>query len=169
MSPFDTPLLGLACRIFLGAAYADGLACAPAAVVRYADLPAEGAPEGAPEAWCETDGVYHPLPQGGFTLRLGSTAYPHLKLRVHKLETPQGSLALYAVDTHDSFSSETSQAPAGHPDAMAWQALQETNRALKEKIEAAWEAAGLLTLNGLLRQALTTDSDTSESPTAVRN
>jgi hypothetical protein len=163
MPPFDTPMLGLACRIFLGAAYADGLGCVPAAVVRYADLPAEGT-----EGWCESDGVYHALPQGGFTLRLGSTAYPHLKLRVQKVDAPQGSLSLYAVDTHDSFSSETSQAPVGHPDATAWQALQEANRALKEKIETAWEAAGLLTLNGLLRQALKSHSDTSESPTTVR-
>jgi hypothetical protein len=165
MPPFDTPLLGLACRIFLDAAYAEGPQCVPPAVASYADLPAQGPPEG----WCDSDGVYHALPPGAFTLRLGSTAYPHLKLRVQKVETPRGSASLFAVDTHDSFSSDACQPPAGHPEAMAWQALQEANRALKEKIEAAWEAAGLLTLNGLLREGLVDRYGTSESPRTVRN
>jgi hypothetical protein len=165
MAPFDTPLLGLACRIFLDAAYADDPRSIPPAIAPYTDLPAQGPPAG----WRETDGVYHALPQGAFTLRLGSAAYPHLKLRVQTMPTAKGTLRVFAVDTHDSFSSAASQPPAGHPEAAAWQALQEANRALKEKIEAAWEAAGLLTLNGLLREALASRFGTSESPRAVRN
>lgn len=150
MIPFDTPLLAVACRIFLEAAYGDGPRRLPPASARYADPLTEG----PPEPWWESDGVYQALPQGGFTLRLGSATYPHLKLRVQTMRTATAKLSVFAVDTHDSFSNHDIQPPAGHPEATAWQVLQETNRTLKERIEAAWEAAGLPTLNGLLRQAL---------------
>ena len=43
---------------------------------------------------------------------------------------------------------------ANHPDAACWKKLQTANRQLKEQIEHAWEAEGLLTFNGLLRQEL---------------
>ena len=43
-----------------------------------------------------------------------------------------------------------------HPDAAAWIALQAANRELKGRIERAWEAAGLLTHNSLLRRELQT-------------
>ena len=59
------------------------------------------------------------------------------------------------VDTHDAFSKTAVYPPPDHPDAAAWAKLQTTNRQLKEAIERAFEAAGLLTFNALLRGDLT--------------
>ena len=43
---------------------------------------------------------------------------------------------------------------ADHPDAAAWLDLQRANRQLKEDIERALEAEGLVTFHSLLRSAL---------------
>jgi hypothetical protein len=83
----------------------------------------------------------------GFAFRLGSTCFPHIKLQVTDCG-PEGGL-VFAVDTHDGFNLDP-----GHPDACRWAAIQMDNRILKEKIERAWEADGLLTFNGLLRRGL---------------
>jgi hypothetical protein len=56
---------------------------------------------------------------------------------------------VFSVDTHDGIFFD----PA-HPDAANWAELQQSNRALKEQIEHAWEEAGLLTFNALLRREL---------------
>jgi hypothetical protein len=56
---------------------------------------------------------------------------------------------VFSVDTHDQI-----RVDPKHPDALAWAELQNANRKLKEKIERAWEAAGLLTFNALLRREL---------------
>jgi hypothetical protein len=53
------------------------------------------------------------------------------------------------VDTHDQL-----RLDPRHPDAAGWAQLQAINRELKEKIEHAWEADGLLTFNALLRREL---------------
>ena len=44
--------------------------------------------------------------------------------------------------------------PPGSPDTEGLAVLQAANRRLKEEIERAWEADGLLTLNALLRRAV---------------
>ena len=62
----------------------------------------------------------------------------------------QGATWIFAVDTHDAFPFDEH-----HPDREAWTRLQVGNRLLKEAIERSWEADGLLTFNGLLRQGLT--------------
>jgi hypothetical protein len=78
---------------------------------------------------------------------LGSEHYPHLKLEVVRPQ-PKADW-VFTVDTHDGFSFG-----AAHPDASGWRTLQINNRKLKEQIERAWEANGLLTFNGLLRRDL---------------
>jgi hypothetical protein len=83
----------------------------------------------------------------GFSFRLGSAVFPHLKLQV--TECGRDGALVFAVDTHDAITLE-----AGHPEAKKLARLQAANRRLKERIERAWEAAGLLTFNGLLRQEL---------------
>jgi hypothetical protein len=82
----------------------------------------------------------------GYAFRLGSTVFPHLKLQV--VGQSDGEL-VFSVDTHDQV-----RVPLGHPDAAAWAQVQAANRKLKEEIEHAWEAAGLLTFNALLRREL---------------
>jgi hypothetical protein len=83
----------------------------------------------------------------GYAFRLGSACYPHLKLQVVRHD--QGDAWIFSVDTHDAL-----RLDANHPDACGWKGLQIANRQLKEQIEHAWEAEGLLTFNGLLRQEL---------------
>jgi hypothetical protein len=89
-------------------------------------------------------------PQGGirgYALRLGSATYPHLKMQV--IDCDHNATWVFAVDTHDAL-----QLDPGHPDAAGWRQLQVGNRQLKEQIEHAWDAADLLTFNGLLRRSL---------------
>ena len=83
----------------------------------------------------------------GYALRLGSVTYPHIKLQVvhHEALGP----CVFSVDTHDELDLDPD-----HPDAEGWARLQTANRQLKERIERAWEADGLLTFNGLLRREL---------------
>lgn len=138
--------LAHACRIFLHLAY-------------------PGAPESIPEPrrgfWDLDEGqeleplqrppLCEPLrnengSRRGYAWRLGSASYPHLKLQA--VTQADGTL-LFAVDTHDAL-----RVPPDHPDAAGWSALQVANRQLKERIEKAWEEAGLLTFNGLLRRDL---------------
>jgi hypothetical protein len=82
----------------------------------------------------------------GYAFRLGSCGFPHLKLQV--VGNSDGEL-VFSVDTHDQV-----RVPANHPDAAGWAQIQAANRKLKEEIERAWEAAGLLTFNALLRREL---------------
>jgi len=139
-------LLGQACRIFLTLAYPDGIPSIPAAKRAYLGVSADA----------ELEGFLKPpvcqlltLPDGGtrgYAFRLGSKAFPHLKLQI----VGQGDRDLvFSVDTHDQVRIDPK-----HPDAFAWAELQAANRKLKEEIERAWESAGLLTFNALLRREL---------------
>ena len=87
-------------------------------------------------------------------LRLGCCHYPNLKLKTQIIKDGSESEWLFSVDTHDAFSSTSFLPPPHHPDAPRWRILQADNCALKQKIEAAWEDAGLLTFNALLRRDL---------------
>jgi hypothetical protein len=80
-------------------------------------------------------------------LRLGQPAYPHMKLVAE--EAPDGSL-LFRADAHDS---HLHAAPGSADDAPLAQ-LRASNRALTDRIEAAWTAAGLKTFRQYLRQQL---------------
>jgi hypothetical protein len=147
MKGLTTALLGRACQTFLDLAYPEGKDTIPAVKRAYVHIdPAQ------PLTGLLRPPVCQPLsgPDGvsrGYAFRLGSSAYPHLKMKAVACEA--GSAWVFAVDTHD-----TIQLEANHPDAPAWRRLQETNRRLRDQIEAAWEGEGLLTFKGLLRRGL---------------
>jgi hypothetical protein len=147
MKGLTTALLARACRTFLGLAYPGGVSTIPPAKQRFLVLEADEPLESL---------LVPPLcevlrqPQGGergYAIRLGSAAYPHLKLQV--VFCDHGAACVFAVDTHDSLRLDPS-----HPDAPGWARLQIANSRLKEQIERAWEGQGLLTFNGLLRREL---------------
>ena len=84
-------------------------------------------------------------------LRLGQPLYPHMKLIVERCgDSTCDSGAMLRVDTHDKHL----HAPPGSPDAEWLQKLRDSNKALTEKIEGAWMAAGLPTFKGFLRAQL---------------
>jgi hypothetical protein len=140
-------LLARACRTFLQLAYPGGEQTIPATRRPYlhlqADQPLE--PLLAPpvcEALLAPDGGVR-----GHAFRLGCATYPHLKLQATNCDG-QGTW-VFTVDTHD-----TLKLAPDHPDAPKIAELQAANRRLKQQIESAWDADGLLTFNGLLRREL---------------
>ena len=147
MGGLTTTLLGRASRTFLTLAYPGGPSSIPPARRVFLDLTADQPLEPLlVPSLCE---VLH-TPQGrlrGYAFRLGSATYPHLKLQVIGHEN--NGQCIFGVDTHDAF-----RLGPDHPDAAGWAKLQSANRQLKEQIEHAWEADGLLTFNGLLRREL---------------
>ncbi len=155
MQSLTTPLLGRACRIFLSLAYADGPDSIPAKKRQYFDLPADQPlssflpPADGAAGICQE--VRKDGELCGYEFRLGSTSFPHLKLRVQNVEHNGQPALVFMVDTHDAFSKSSPHPPPNHPDAARWLEIQRVNRELKEKIEAALEANGLVTLNALLR------------------
>jgi hypothetical protein len=135
--------LDRACRTFLHCAYPDGENAIPAPRRRFLAL--------APDEPLES--LFAP-PVGqvlrtaggglrGYALRLGCAHFPHLKLQVIDVD----GRCLFCVDTHDAIQLDPSS-----PDIPRWREIQLANRRLKEQIEHAWEAEGLLTFNGLLRE-----------------
>jgi len=156
MNGLTTAQLDRACRIFLELAYPDGHHTIPPEECVFLSLPLDGPPEIVLRS-----PLYQPLPaQGGgirgYALRLGSAAHPYLKLQI--VSHDDGS-CVFSVDTHDAFYLDPN-----HPDRGRWTQLQQSNRQLKERIERAWEEAGLLTFNGLLRRELAQElvSDASQ-------
>ncbi len=146
MKGLTTALLERACRIFLELAYPEGRSTIPRPQNIYLDLDITQPLESV---------LVPPVCQGlprrdgglrGYTLRLGSARYPHLKLQIVDHDDVG---CVFSVDTHDGFSLDTA-----HPDAARWTELQTANRRLKEQIEGAWEEAGLWTFNALLRREL---------------
>jgi hypothetical protein len=147
MAALTTPLLGRACHIYLGIAYPDGDESIPSPRRFYYRISPEHSLEQilAPPLCQQIVG-----PEGefrGYSLRLGSSVYPHLKL--HIIDCDRQATWVFTVETHDAW-----RLDPDHPDAAGWARLQEANRLLKERIENAWEAEGLLTFNGLLRRGL---------------
>lgn len=171
MAQLSMPLFARACRIFLDAAYPDS-ASIPEHKRAYGQMPADAvlADYLCPAATAQ--GICQKLGDDNYTFRLGCARYANLKMHVQCVAEGHRSHCVFAVDTHDAFSSERAQPPPGHPDAAAWMELQAANRALKEKIESAWEAAGILTHNGLLRAELNamvaTEPPSMQTP-SVRN
>ena len=146
MKGLTTALLDRACRIFLQLAYPEGSHTIPPPKNAYlslrADQPLEEVlvpPVCQPLRSCEGS-------LRGYALRLGSVPHPHLKMQI--VEHADAG-CVFSVDTHDAVSLDPQ-----HPDAVRWGELQTRNRQLKERIERAWEEAGLLTFNALLRRAL---------------
>lgn len=146
MKGLTTALLDCACRIFLERAYPQGIDTIPPPKNRFLAPCVAGSIESM-----LVPPVCQPLlrPDGGvrgYILRLGSAHHPYVKLQI--VDHDDGGV-VFSVDTHDGFSVDPP-----HPDAARWSAFQAANRQLKEEIERAWEEAGLLTFNALLRREL---------------
>ncbi|HEY7330003.1 MAG TPA: hypothetical protein VH592_20375 [Gemmataceae bacterium] len=145
MKGLTTALLERACRIFLERAYPQGTDTIPPPKNNFVAIDVAQPVESvlAPpvcQPMLRRDGGLR-----GYALRLGSEKHPHFKLQI----VDHDAGCVFSVDTHDGFSLD----PA-HPDAARWTELQTANRRLKEEIERAWEEAGLVTFNGLLRREL---------------
>jgi hypothetical protein len=157
MMGLTTPVFSQACRIFLTLAYPDGNHTIPPAKTVYSRI----------EDSQNLESLLEPpvcqkltSPEGrvrGFALRLGSSHYPHLKLQV--IDCDYTGTWVFGVDTHDGI-----RLDPGHPDAERLARLQSANQRLKEQIERAWEAEGLLTFAALLRRGL--ESAASNCPPA---
>ena len=80
-----------------------------------------------------------------YALRLGNSAYPHMKLAIVEAFV-QGEF-VFTVDRHDTFHFEPDV-----PGYDAWCELKEINRLLKESIEAAWDKATIPTLRALRKE-----------------
>jgi hypothetical protein len=141
MNELTPAMLGRACDIFLALAYPDGHI--PATKQAYAHIRADQALEELLQPpVCQVS-----TGEGGvrkYAFRLGSSVFPHVKLQVSCIHG-----CIFSVDTHDAIRIDPS-----HPEAERWAQVQAANRQLKEEIERAWEAEGLLTFNGLLRREL---------------
>jgi hypothetical protein len=147
MHGLTTALLARASHAFLNLAYPSGPSAIPLGKCAFLNLaPGQPLEPLLVPPLCEVLRT----PQGGlrgYAFRLGSATYPNLKLQV--VSHDNGDAWIFAVDTHDALHLD-----ANHPDAAGCRKLQTANRQLKEQIEHAWEADGLLTFNGLLRQEL---------------
>jgi hypothetical protein len=80
-----------------------------------------------------------------YALRLGNHHYPHMKLQIQPWPNHAGFML--SVNTHDQVAGVT----LNGPDADAFRELQDENQRLKERIEAAWDQAGLPTFLRYLR------------------
>lgn len=150
MIDLPAEVLGLACRLYLEEAYPQGPATIPSVLRAYWDIPADADVDDLLEPSPQTRGHCQKVlgPRPGYQLRLGCVGFQHLKLTLQGMPSDGQMTWLFSVDTHDSW-----HHPA-NPDRAAWLELQAANRAIKARIERAWENAGLLTLNRLLREEL---------------
>ncbi len=159
MTGLTTDLLSSACRIFLSLAYPAGEETVPEKRRLFAHLPPgqDVADYHARQPFAPASFQVIHDPDGivrGYAIRLGSAPFPHLKLKVQWKSDRGRDMWIFAVDTHDAFSRDSKRPPPDHPDAEGWSRLQRTNAELKSRIERAWDEAGLLTFNGLLRREL---------------
>lgn len=83
-----------------------------------------------------------------YALRLGNARYPHMKLQLQPWDGPVGFLL--SVNTHD----QALSIDPNSTDAEAFREVQGENQRIKERIEVAWEQAGLPTFLGYLRSYL---------------
>jgi hypothetical protein len=147
MKGLTSALLARACRIFLERAYPGGINTIPPPKNAYFALSPDRPLESmlVPPV-CQTLPTRDGGGLRGYSLRLGSVSHPHLKLQIVSCEDED---CVFSVDTHDKISLDSSD-----PDLPRWVQLQQANRRLKEQIERAWEADGLMTFNMLLRREL---------------
>jgi hypothetical protein len=133
-----------AIEIYLREAYPGG---APAGAAQKLDA-VRAMPGDVPDTFFE------PAPGlagNAMALRLGQPVYPHMKLVVEFCGTGAcASGAMFRVDTHDKHL----HAAPGSPDEAWLQQLRTSNKAVTEKIESAWMAAGIPTFKAFLRRQL---------------
>jgi hypothetical protein len=151
--------LGHACRLFMDRAYPAGPGAIPAKKRPYYDIPASAAladylpPAPVAAGVCEVQAARNGN-EPGYAFRLGSSHFPHIKLRVQQVEHHGSPVWVWSVDTHDAL---PRAALAMSPDETAlWRELQAKNASLKQQIEEALEQARFLTGNSLLRLDLPT-------------
>lgn len=141
------PILRQAMDLYLNAAYPTGVPQIVAqriasvqALPETGEVPLDLLERSVPDAACS------------YALRLGQPLYPHMKLVVDPVPagTCRGHDFLMRVDVHDLHL----HAPAGSPDAAWLAGLRQSNNDLKDRIEAAWTAAGLPSFKDFLRQQL---------------
>jgi hypothetical protein len=80
-----------------------------------------------------------------YALRLGNRRYPHMKLQIQPWPNEAGFML--SVNTHD----QVGGMGLDGADAEVFRELQAENQRLKEKIEEAWDEAGLPTFLRYLR------------------
>lgn len=119
----------------------------PGVITRIADPPFERSPrDGVPRI---------------FSLRLGNTRYPHMKLQVQTWPTSVGFL--FSVNAHD----QITNADPNLPGMAGFREIQHANQTLKQAIEHDWDQAGLPTflryLKDFIAAAETADGSTSAS------
>jgi hypothetical protein len=157
-----TQALARACRVFMTLAYPGGAATIPEKRRWYFEIDEECPLESLlPPSACAA-GICQDLSKRsgglvGYEFRLGSAAYPHLKLRIQLVEFHEQMVWVYSVDTHDGFHKATQF--LNDEEAAAWRALVEHNRQLKHRIEEALANAGFVTPVRLLRIDLTTPAN----------
>ena len=82
------------------------------------------------------------------TVRLGNSAYPHMKLALEP--APDGQSYLFKADSHDKH-----LCPAQNdPDYGAFMDLRAKNQKIVEKIEGAWAQSGIPTFKTFLQADL---------------
>jgi hypothetical protein len=159
MQRLTTDQIDKACRIFVSLAYPAGETTIPINKRHMLKLPPGLSIVDHLNVDSTARGCCQLLPSKAgpatvLLVRLGCCHYPNLKLKAQLVEDENGCEWLFTVDTHDAFSASCFLPPEEHPEHAAWVALQTANATLKCKIEAAWDEAGLLTFNGLLRREL---------------
>lgn len=151
--------LASACRIFMGLSYPDGPDSVPDIKRPYYDMTTDSSiadyvPPGAFSVGTCQD--LSKLKGGirGYEFRLGSSAHPHLKLRVQLMIFHQREVWVFSVDTHDHVVLQAVKHLSAE-DATAARTLVERNSALKRQIEKALALAGHFTPCSLLKLDLT--------------
>jgi hypothetical protein len=144
-------ILREAVQIYLDAAYPAG---APAAAV--SRLPAWLIGDNThvePDevaVWLGSDAVERdphgasPSDARAISIRLGNSAYPHMKLRMAR--PPRTDALLFSVDSHDGFLTARAEA-----DAAPLEELKRHNAELARAIQSRWADAGIPTEIGWLR------------------
>ena len=150
MSILPTQLLKHACKLYLDCAYPDGPETIPDFAREFSCIPDDMNVSEYLPCLPRAQGHVRQLEGAhpGYSVRLGCSVFPYLRLTFQQIECEGVANWLCAVDTHDSWHHPE------HADAAGWLAVQSANRALKERIETAWDEAGILTHNRLLRREL---------------
>src|SRR5579862_7391715 len=107
MNTISTQELAGACRIFMALAYPDGPGSIPVSKRAYAEIDLDGSLADYLPPTPRALGVCQDLSRAGgmlgYEFRLGSAAYPHLKLRIQLVDFHERPVWVYSVNTHDGF------------------------------------------------------------------
>jgi hypothetical protein len=151
--------LASACRIFMGLSYPDGPDSIPGIKRPYYDMSTDSSIADYLPPGVISVGICQDLSKlkggiPGYEFRLGSSAHPHLKMRVQLMSFHQREVWVFSVDTHDQVVLQAvKHLSAEH--AAAWRILVEKNSVLKHQIEQALARAGHFTPCSLLKLDLT--------------